>query len=256
MGMLFKNKYQSDSRLPLMDRFLNLVGGVALIAGGLALLAAYDAGLPGIALRDSAVIAFHKHDIMSFLAVLPFCWLLLGGFILLAERDPLFEKRERSAPRDKSDRLRTLKVVFFAVILPALLLSLTVFGRDTLTVSQELERYNALNVRSRVVQVSDCREMELFTRNTGGARRPSNWVYGVRFTAANGSVYTFHTENFDTETYTDGELLEYLLALKDLFPAERLVVNGADRLEDVLRDQKLSEAETALLYELFSSPGG
>ena len=232
-----------------------------------------------IAFRDPAVIAYDPGS--SDYAALPlFLLLFLVAVITLGEcfaghhplfgnktirygdypwkTDifPLFGPQHRTVRRKASDQQFRAKMIRFligALVVTILFASLGIYGRTCLRDDRTIVKYSPLNRPGEPVSIArDCERITVKADLSGG--RTTYWEYGVILYSTDGEHYMFMSRDFDLRHRGHTDCLKHLLAIKALFSSDQITFQGTELLPDVIEDNHLDEAQTALLEALFAPP--
>ena len=229
-----------------------------------------------IAFHDPAVIAFSA----GFGAALPFLFCVVGLVCLLAawyklrrpifgDKEiryggypwkiymyPLFGPRRRMADgRPEHQKLYSvLTLVFVGLFLGTLLLAFCcVFSRACLMDDLTIVEYDSLNRPGEPVSVArDCDRLTVKAKaepihHTFEYR----YLYGVEIFGRDGKTYTFYDDDFRLRQFGHSDCLQKMLSIKALFSEDRITAERTDFLPKVIEYNRLDEAQSALLYELF-----
>lgn len=165
---------------------------------------------------------------------------------------PIFGKQRQPAGENQRKKRRAgAFLCLAALLLSALLLPLSIYGRDCLYADGTIVEYNMFNVQRASWQLSAL-EISVCDLRAYPAVGHS---YGVRVTleTTGGARHRFTCADFrqGTEQGVSLWLLD-MLALRAQAPMDRIRVQGTELLSQVIADRNLSEAEAALLYQLFA----
>ncbi len=229
-----------------------------------------------IAFRDPAVIAYRPG--FSYYAMLPLLiFVFISGVIALivffggkqpifgnktirygeypwkTDLFPLFGPQHREIRRKASDRQFRAKMTRFligAFIVTLLLASFGVYGRTCLREDRTIVEYSPFNRPGEPVSTArDCERITVKAAATGF--RTIYWEYGVIIYSTDGGKYMFMNRDFDLQHHGQTDCLRQLLAIKTLFPADQITIEGADLLPKVIEDNHLDESQAKLLETLF-----
>ncbi len=277
-----KRKKSTAHRVPplsKLDKTIYTVVSVLLVIAVLGAIVGWIILHRRIAFADPAVIACRVK--LSSLSVIPlFLFVSLVGWIVLAEcfagHHPLFGdktirygdypwktdifplfgpqhrpvQRRPSAQQFRSRMIQILAGIFTVTLLLA---GLGIYGRICLREDRTIVEYSSFNRPGEPVSIPrDCNCLTVLAQYTGG-RAPS-WTYGVVIYPASGGNYEFLAKDFDLRRRGHTAALQQLLAIKALFSADQITIEGTERLYDVIEDEDLTEFEAKLLETLFSPP--
>lgn len=112
-------------------------------------------------------------------------------------------------------------------------------------------RFDCLDRPSEQRDISDIEQLTLYTTTTYKRSGPDPWAYALKMTTCEGQTLYFDLDDFSG---SHADTIRKMLKVKSWFSPERIAIEGTRQLEDVVRDQNLTQEEQALLYELFSEP--
>ena len=236
-----------------------------------------------IAFRDPTVIAF-KDTISHYVVVWPFfLFVFLLGVIAIndcfagkkpifgnktirygeypwkTDIIPLFGPQRRTVQRKPSEqrfRASVIRILTGIFIVTLLLGCLGIYGRTCLREDRTIIAYNSLNKPGTPISIPrDCDQITIRASKETTSRGGSpSWRYGIILSCENGKKYEFNNVDFDTPHRGHTDCLRQLLSIKALFSPDQLTIERSDLLPDVIEYNRLDEAQTALLRELFDPP--
>ena len=235
-----------------------------------------------IAFRDPTVIAF-KDTISHYVVVWPFfLFVFLLGVIAIndcfagkkpifgnkairygeypwkTDIFPLFGPQRRTVQRKPSEqrfRASVLRILTGIFIVTLLLGCLGIYGRTCLREDRTIIAYNSLNIPGEPVSIArDCDRITIKAEEISYRGGTPSWYYGVMIHGADGKQYDFLNKDFDLRHRGHTDCLKHLLAIKALFSSDQITFQGTELLPDVIEDNHLDEAQTALLEALFAPP--
>lgn len=170
---------------------------------------------------------------------------------------PLFMKNK--PPVWSSARSRKNRRVAACVLVAILLLSfvpypLSFFGRNCLHYNGAITEYSVFNSPSKEFTSGQIESVEFATYQYSTGKRIKHWHWSVCVVlkTETGEKYTFNAADFNNAA--QGEIdfwLAAMLSLKSRFSPSVITFSGTEKLDKVVKDRNLTEAETALLYQLF-----
>ncbi len=279
MGKKNKKKHHNMPKLSLLDRCIYWF--IFLI---LCCLWALVAALPyvmfdSIALSDGAVAAGHQRATVLWVLV-PWMTFFLMTFILwqmpYSERRPLFGIRgyqygpprtpkiypvfRKGNPkvwisdRQKQNRKRLALGLMILLLVSFIPYPWAFYGRDSLYYDGSVRQYNIFNVEKVHYSSGEVASVEFrgITYTTGGRySHTRHWSVQVILTAYSGKEYVFNANDFrDSQGEVESWLTE-MIALKQRYDPSIISFSGKEKLNKVVLDQNLNEAEQKLLMELF-----
>ncbi len=279
MGKKKSKKRINMPKLSLLDRciywfiFLVLCGLWVLIAALPYLM--YDS----IVFEDEAVVAGHQRATVLWVLV-PWMTFFLTTFILwqmpYSERRPLFGirgyqygpprtpkiypvfrkgyPRNQLSDKQKQNRRRIALVLVILLLVSFIPYPWAFYGRDSLYYDGSIRQYNIFNVEKVHYSSGEIASVEFHgaTYTTGGKySRTRHYTVQVILTADSGKEYTFNATDFRDSKGEAASWLTEMLALKRRFDPSIITFSGEDKLNKVVLDQNLNEAEQLLLMELF-----
>lgn len=170
---------------------------------------------------------------------------------------PLFMKnkpRVYISPRAKKQR-RSLAIFLVTVLLVSFLFfPLALYGREVLHYDGSITEYSPFNRITHAFYSGECAEIQIGTYrySAGKYNTTVNWGVKMTFIMENGRKYVFDHRDFRRDTQTDiCYWLTAMLNIKGRHRPEIISYHGTDKLDRVISNRNLSEAEQALLYQLF-----
>ena len=232
-----------------------------------------------IAFRDPAVIAcnfgyFGIFPLMLILVVdliaLGICYenrrpifgnkmVRYGEYPWKTDLFPLFGPQSRLSNRRPSEqRFRTavIRIAIGFILVMFLLSSLGLYRRTCLMEDRTIVKYNSLNRTSEPISISrDCNGITIWARKETPYRggRPV-WHYGIIIFCENGKKQEFKAGDFNLRHRGHTDCLKQLLAIKALFSADQITIEGSNLLPDVIEHNHLDESQAKLLEALFAPP--
>ena len=275
MAKNFKGKAQKPP-LSAVDKVIYLGSSLVLLLIGVFSLYCFAGVLPSkAAFADPSVIALGSKGIlftlpmMLFLSLVLPCIILIGGY---SQKLPLLGNPQYKAPAfshtiktfplfshaffdnltsQQKQHIKkdvTLLLVVFSICL--MLLPFSLFPRVVFTNQHEFITYNAFNQVTQQYHLSNAQRLGIEAHySNGGIRNGPFWWISMNFIVPAEEPLVLTPQMFSQ--MTDEEALQYMLYLKSLFQTEAYEVLRTDLLEDVIRDQRYTDAEAKLLYQLF-----
>ena len=145
-------------------------------------------------------------------------------------------------------KLKIYICVIIAILFFAMSVALIFFGihpRTVMCENGEIKTYNSFNEATETLNLEQADNL-VFRINIVGARHKS-YTFSVAF-AFGEKEYSFLYSQF-AQMETE-EALEYMLRLKSDFGG-KCIVEDAELIEKLCKDQRFTETEKLLVYELF-----
>lgn len=278
--MTDKHKRHKKSRGPkpvplsLWDHCLYWIGFLLVIGLGIFLSAYPEELIQRVAFSDPDLVAFSAGHMILRIPLIFYLALSAGIFLLCAydQRRPIFghkkgkyeppmwkkeyplfsKKRKKKAADDSKDKpfYRTGVGLWMTVagILAVIYVFSLSFGwgihRDGM-----LRKHILFGVETESCHVSSVKEMEISISRRYKKRTSDDYIIHITFETAQGSAARFYVGSFhgkDPET----SLME-VIRLKSVISPEKIKYSRLDRLDNYLEDNRCTENETKLIYELF-----
>lgn len=177
------------------------------------------------------------------------------------KRYPLFMKNKPYvyvSERKKKDR-RKLAVFLLVVLLIGFIpYPWSLYGRDNLKTDGSIVQYNMFNKQWREYSPEDFRniQIETYRYRTGKTGRATHWGVRMIFITDSGKKYSFdHTEFRKDEHLDIPYWLVTMQSIKKRYDPAIISYEGAEDLELVIQDRKLSQEAIEMLYHLFGQTG-
>ena len=136
-------------------------------------------------------------------------------------------------------------ILIFAISLSISFLA--IYPRRVLCENGEIKTYNSFNELAETRDIGEADYLIICVDRSGGSKNKVSYHIDEVFVFG-GKEYAFSCFSFDNmETE---EALEYMLRIKSDF-AGKCVIRDSDLVKALCRDRKFTEAEKALVYELF-----
>ena len=170
---------------------------------------------------------------------------------------PLFMKNKPYVyvgPQAKKGRKHIAIFLVILLLLSFLPFPLCLYGRKTLHNNGSITEHNAFNQMIHSFYAGECKEVQIgtFRYSTGRYNTKTHWGVKMTFIMENGRKYVFDHRDFRRDTQTDiCYWLTAMLNIKGRHRPEIISYHGTDKLDRVISNRNLSEAEQALLYQLF-----
>lgn len=232
-----------------------------------------------IAFADEMVLA--KEDNISMIWMLvPWMTFFLLTFILwyiaYQDRKPIFGKRNfkygppawpkvyplfmKNKPyvwvskKTIEDR-KEIAVILLAILLISFIpFPWSLYGRDCLRSDGSIHQYNMFNSCVKDFSSGQIAEVEFETydHRVGKNSVRRTWDVQVTLTTDSGKQYTFDYSEFRKSTKGQPPYwLTAMLRLKSRYNPEIITYTGQEGLENVISDNKLTDTEAQMLYQLF-----
>ena len=225
-------------------------------------VAAADAA---IAVMEDASILWCFPACFSFFLItfIPLCLAYQGRYPIFGKRNfrygppawpkiyPVFMKNKPVVwvSENKKKQRRNIAILLLVVFLICCLpLPLSLFGRDSLYADGSVADFNMFNRKVREYTVRDVDSVIFRVARNG--KRSGLYDIVMEQTMTDGRRFQF--EDGDFLRREDGDWLSEMVRLKALFPPEKVVTKGHDKLELVVFDRDMDSQQAALLYALFS----
>ncbi len=162
---------------------------------------------------------------------------------------PLFDERRKTRyKRPSSTRFARamLRLWLIGLLLCLALTPFGIFGRDALHKDGSISVHNAFNIESNdyVPQEYDSLSLKIYYHHI---RHSGYWSYSVTIKTVDGPAFQFNPGDFSDT----GLCLDTLLMLKNMFPADRVSIEGRENWDKLMEDLSYSEEETAKLRKIF-----
>ena len=278
------NKRNLCPPLTFLDKLIYFLGFMLDVCLCFALVIVFSQLQSVIAFSTPDVIAYKERA--TFLLILPFSLyfgLTIGIFILIGFETqtplfgsrkirygeppfspkclPIFRKRRIKNKLPKAKKKLYLKIIAVWCIVLLLLTSLIplgLFKRDALYEDNRIEKINAQNKVIAVYTEEDFAHLTIDARGYATATHkvmfplsPFRYSYEITIEMTDGEKFFFSAGNFDGNYATNEKRLDKLLEIKALFDKSKITVTGADKIDEIIKDMKLNESETAKLNKLF-----
>ncbi len=169
---------------------------------------------------------------------------------------PIFSKEFHNNLTDKEKlTIRiTLVVLLMLFVANVVLIPFTLYKRNVLSRDNEIFSYNVYNERIQEYKVEDAEKLIIkIVGQGGGWRKPSpDYEISLEFVYSDDS-YVFTLDSFGPMLRK--EKLNYMLYLKGLFKDATYEIENVELMEKLVSDQRFSESEIKLVYELFDYEG-
>jgi hypothetical protein len=279
MAKKAKKRTNQMPRLSLVDKLIYWIIMLVLICLYFLLILVPINLRDLIAFRDDTVIAA-TGDASLLLVLIPFMTFFLMTFILweqaYQDRRPIFgirnfkygppawpkiyplfmKKKPRVyvSPRARKQRRALAVLLAFILLVSFLPFPLALYGRTVLHHDGSITEYSPFNRIYHAFYSGECTEVRIGTyRYSNGKSNPTtHWGVKMTFIMENGRKYVFDHRDFRRDTQTDiCYWLTAMLNIKGRHRPEIISYHGTDKLDRVISNRNLSEAEQALLYQLF-----
>ncbi len=179
----------------------------------------------------------------------------LSPFTVMIKTHPLFSKEFRENLTVKTVRKTKMVVLLFVVlilisaaIVPFGMYPRTVLDKDNNcitydTFNEEIERINITEAEKTIINISYSRGY-----SRGGRRRGPSWGIQIIFVFEN-QEYRFGLGAF--RELSKEEALQYMIDIKKCLGEGNYEIANTERMDDLIRKNRYTNAEKALIYELF-----
>lgn len=206
-----------------------------------------------IARSDPGVIA--SWDTASLFWCMPLLFYLLVTLGVLfspwVHRIPVRHRERPCYGIEATKRRRKVGAILWSIgfVFVLLLSLLSLSGRECLTRDGRLQKYNMFNQLVEEYTVEDVTEIRLKTiRERSGRYGGYHYDYAIYLYVEDEHFY-FESNRFFLSEY---DTLQELLSIREHYEPHVTIETTAEQLEKVVRDRKLTEEETELLYTLFA----
>lgn len=153
----------------------------------------------------------------------------------------------------KKRKRRLIAVVMFLVLISWIPYPWSLYGRDCLYADGSIGQYNMFDSKVREFQSGEIDCVEFQTYYHSAAKFASGrFSVCVNLTTDSGKEYVFQCKDFrDAFDGSPRNWLREMLQLKQRYTPETIQYSGKDKLDYVVYDHELTEAETKMLYQLF-----
>ena len=279
MATKVKKRVHKMPPLSFIDSLIYWLGFLMLIVASFALVLLPIYLRHVIAFADSAVVAADDHISMFWMMVPLFTFFamtFIPWYQLYQSRRPVFGiKNFKYGPpawpkiyplfmKNKpyvfiSDRAKKSRKKIAVFLLGILLVSSipfpwSLYGRDCLKRDGSIVQYNMFNVQTHDFAPRNFKEIRFETYHYKPSRYSATTHCGVQvvYTTESGKKYTFDHKMFRKDTPSDPRYwLAAMANIKRRYNPSVIRYEGIDDLDKVIADQKMTEEEQMLLYQLF-----
>lgn len=256
-----KKKRKTKSNNTSVLNFIYITACVVVCVISLGGILVFPAIAKKIAFADPSVVAMNQES-QNILLIIFFSAFLLAMFILYNKnKQPfwvnpqaeLYEHEHQmlsaefgSGTAEKTKILRNISVCILICVILFYAVFFSICPRTELCENGEIKTYDYFN---NITENHNIKEADTIIVHIELYRtKRERYYYIENVFVFSGKQYSFAFSSFGD--MTNEEILEYMLRLKSDF-AEKYVIRDTALLEELCRDQRFTEAEKALVYELF-----
>lgn len=258
-----KKKRKATSNITSVLNFIYITACVVYCVISLGGILVFPAIAKKIVFADPSAVALNQES-QNILLIIFFFAFSLAMFVLYNKNKNLFWGQSQAgiyeqenkmlytkfgsgnAEKNKTKILKNIAacILIFVILFYAVFFS--IYPRTVLCKNDEIKTYDYFNnvTETRNIQEADTIIVHIELYRT----RRESYYYIENVFIFSDKQYSFASSSFGD--MTNEEILEYMLRLKSDF-AEKYVVRDTALVEELCQDQHFTEAEKALVYELF-----